>query len=750
MKYITSSLFKAILLGSAIGLAGIMLMLTPLGHTLEEEVGLIWLFKIRGPIPVPANVVVVSIDLASSRQLALPNKPRLWPRSLHADMIDTLHRLGAAAIFFDIIFEEPREATHNLKMAHAIRTANNVVLFQYLQREIITLPVKNGPSREVQIDHLISPLPVLRDAAFGLAPFPLPKVPAKVNHFLLFKNELGNVPTVPVALLQTYALPVYDALYGLLQQQVPTAISTLPTSATELRQHGAVQDVAKQLRDIFQRNPNLTNRLVSEIQAHPEQYTAAQQQMLVALLRTYQLPDSAYLNFYGPPRSITTIPYAQLLHPPINAPLPDLQGKIVLVGFSEEFQPEQKDGFYTVFTDERSGLDISGVEIGATAVANLLQRNVITTPRASMDLLWLFGWGLLLGIVLRWLVTPLMIPAAMMLGGALFGVVYLFFMQQQVWLPLTIPLLWQLPLAILGTILWKYREVQHERRNIREAFGYHLPIEVVDHLARGINHITDPGQHVHGIVLATDAAQYTRLSEQLAPAKLRDLLNQYYAAIFAPIRQAQGVVSDVVGDAVLALWAAAQSNPVQHQQACMAALQLQTAVTQFNQQYPATPLPTRIGLHCGEIVMGHVGAMDHFEYRAVGDIVNTATRLEGLNKLLSTRLLASTEVLHGVPGLISREIGRFLFAGKSQPITVHEILGTTDSTVPHLTYKTEHFAMALAAFRQQQWDIAQQLFDDILHQIGEDGPSRYYRECCVRFRTEPPASWDGVIVLSEK
>ena len=85
-------------------------------------------------------------------------------------------------------------------------------------------------------------------------------------------------------------------------------------------------------------------------------------------------------------------------------------------------------------------------------------------------------------------------------------------------------------------------------------------------------------------------------------------------------------------------------------------------------------MPTRIGLHSGRMVLGHVGAMDHYEYRAVGDIVNTAARIEGLNKRFRTRILASDDVLVGLDDFLTRRLGTFVLAGKSKPLVIHELI----------------------------------------------------------------------------
>ena len=736
---------RGIVLGIGIGLAGILLAISPAGRWLEEEVGLSWLFQLRGPITPPSDVVVVSIDLASSRQLNLPNKPRLWPRSLHADLVNRLHQQGATAIFFDMIFEEPREPDHNQLFAAALRNAHNVVLFQYLHREILPLGTADAASTEAAIEKLTSPLPVLRDAAFGLAPFPLPKVPAKVNHFVLFKSELGNAPTVPVTMLQTYTLPVYDTLLSLLQTRLHTLPANLPVTAQQLRQQGNVQHTVTQLRELFLTHPQLANALHPQINLLAN-INDAQRRQLQALLRMYSMRDSAYLNFYGPPRSVTTVPYYQVIQG--TAPV-SLAGKAIFVGFSEEFQPEQKDGFYTVFTNERSGLDISGVEVGATAFANLLQHRSIVALTPWLDVLVFTLWGLLLGIGLRRSHGIAQFVVTFVFALAYLAITYLAFAKFDIWLPLVIPLLWQLPLTSVVTLSLQFRTAQRERRNIRQAFGHHLPLPVVDQLARGIHHLTDAGKSVFGIVLATDAEKYTTLSETLPPAQLHAVLNRYYEALFPPIRTADGVISDVVGDAVLSIWATPQDDTAMRTRACAAALAVRQAVDEFNAKHPAHPLPTRIGLHCGDIVMGHVGAADHYEYRAVGDIVNTATRIEGLNKLLRTRILVSTETLENISGFISRDVGTFLLAGKRQPVTVHELINTApdDDTVVSLN---EKFALALALFRQQAWEKAERAFSAITHQFGEDGPTRYYLSICVRFRAQPPENWDGVIRLNDK
>jgi adenylate cyclase len=153
-------------------------------------------------------------------------------------------------------------------------------------------------------------------------------------------------------------------------------------------------------------------------------------------------------------------------------------------------------------------------------------------------------------------------------------------------------------------------------------------------------------------------------------------------------------------------------------------------------------------MHCGEIVMGHVGALDHYEYRAVGDIVNSASRLEGLNKQLGTRILVSEDVIQGLPGLHSRALGSFVLAGKHQAIAVHELLSA--SVDGQIVDDFAGFNRALLAFQEQDWHAAQKMFSTYLEQHPHDGPTRFYIEQCAQFLQQPPTDWQGAILLTQK
>jgi adenylate cyclase len=274
---------------------------------------------------------------------------------------------------------------------------------------------------------------------------------------------------------------------------------------------------------------------------------------------------------------------------------------------------------------------------------------------------------------------------------------------------------------------------------------------VVDRLASNIKDLRSSGQNLYSICLFTDAESYTTLSERLDPESLTQLMNAYYEAVFKPIKDNDGLVLQVVGDSVLAIWASPQPKDALRAAACRAAIGITESVRQFNSKAGHHPLPTRIGIHAGEILLGNIGAMDHFEYRPVGDIVNTASRLEGLNKYLGTRMLASEEAFSPDNEYSTRPVGRFVFKGKSIPVRVREIFPNNGMSPELQATACRIFATGLHAFERRSWDEAQRFFKQALQMNEADGPSQFYLKLCREFRQAPPAGdWDGAVHLTQK
>lgn len=704
MKVEKRKLAIALVLGFLIGLLGVAINLLPGSNTWEEQVGLDLLFKLRGQRPPPRDVEIVSINGKTSSQLGLGEEIPEWPRSLHARLIEGLTSGGATLIAYDIFFKKARQHDTDADMARAIRKAGNVLLVAYLQQQQLNDGVRNH-----HLEQLIPPTSLIADAALGTAPFVLPKIPIRVSRFWTFSGAQQQI-SLPALLLHHALDPRGERLRDLISRTEPpsTNLPELSHEAWRLAQQLLGHpDLTKQLHEI----------LVQHLSEDPGSKLAAE---LLPLIGMYEGPTRPYLNFYGPPGSIRTHPIQDLLSGG-ETDWSVFRDKVVFVGYSGHYQPRQKDSFYTVFS-QANGLDLSGVEIAATAYANLRHRETLShTPTLSVSML--LGYGLLITLILRYIPGLSGLAAGGLFSGVYFFGVYTLFYLQNLWLPWFIPLALQMPVAMIAGQLNHYRQIRKSRERLRQLFGYYLPGHVIDQLVKDNIQPHHQFDSAFGVCLATDAANYTALAESMSPEELQQYLNRYFELLFTPIRYRNGVVSDVIGDAMLAIWPANGTDPKLPQQACLAALDIEELIRVSDLE---PKLFTRMGLHCGDLVMSHVGAIDHFEYRAVGDIVNTSSRIENINKQFGTRIIASDEFVKHLQGIVTRELGQFMVTGKQHPLILHEITATEAHADTATRTLHKAFAQALADWQQGDRNSANQQFEKIIEQFPDDGPTQYY------------------------
>jgi adenylate cyclase len=750
------------LLGVAAGILGIIASSTPVGLHLEENFGLEILFRLRGHRTPPPDVVVVSIDKESADRLDQDPDVTNWHRSLHARLTETLAERGAAVIAFDVFFEEYADWEDDLAFAEAMRKANNVVLCERLQAEKVFLTdIRGRPAGEVKIARKIPPIPPLAVASVASSPYPLPKIPVKVSRDWTFRDTVGDTPapTLPVVAFQLYALPAADDFLRLLEEVFPARAENLPRSGEEMVRSRGVGGMIREIREIFEKEPLAEKKMLDALDSPPPRPADPEKRRILrSLIHLYGGGVSKFLNFYGPTRTIPTIPFYRALTlggtaGPGNPSPGEVAGKAVFVGSSESRQLSQKDGFYTVYTKE-NGVDLSGVEIAATAFANLVEDMPIRPLPFHYHVATLIAWGLGVGILSFAFRPAFSIPGVVALSLLYLGAAEYRFATAGVWVPVVFPLAFQAPLVLVGAVAWNYVDLHRQRKHIRRAFEQYLPIDVVNEVEKNIADLKVSNQVVDGVCLATDMAGYTSLCEKMEPEKLKlaAFMNEYFAAVFDPVKLHEGMVSNVGGgDSMLALWLPTRENPPSFSSACLAAIEIDNTLAEFNRSRPGLELPTRIGLHFGNILLGNIGTADHVEYRPIGDAVNTASRIEGLNKYLGTRILVSQEVCSIVHGFQTRDLGMFLLAGKSRPVKVHELVARIEESTSRQRDCCARFKEGIEAFQRQSWDEASRIFNETLKIHEGDGPSLFYLNLCAIYSLSPPGdSWDGVVHMGEK
>jgi adenylate cyclase len=752
---------KSIGVGLGAGLLGVILSIPPFSLELQEHFGLKLLFHLRGPRRPPPEVIIVTLDRESVAALNLPKKIQKWPRNLHAQLVQTLTRQGAAAIIFDLLFDEAHDIDVDTTFAAAVGDSGKVVLCESIRREKIPISDSSGHYiADLNMETLVSPISPLAQSAMALAPFPLPKIPIQLSQFWLFKDGAGNSPTLPVVAFFIYASGHYDAFYRLFNHVRPNRGPTILPLWDEVVGQRRIEETLIAYRETFTREPKIARQMMNRLLSPDDRRRdSAERKTLAGFIRMFQSKNSRYLDFYGPAGTFNRLSYHKALnlrggHDTTKTGSTSLsagfEGKVVFVGLSENIMPQRQDGYHTVFS-KKNGIDISGVEIAATAFSNLLEDRPLTPLEWPMHLVVVFVFGFFLGLMCFSFPVGAATMSVIGVGGLYLSIAWICFNTQALWIPVVIPLFMMMPLALFGTVVCRYCLANKEREVIRKAFGYFLPDTVIDHLAKNLGDVAAGNQVLYGICLYTDAQQYAALSETMDPKALSRFMNRYYERLFVPVRKHGGIVSDVVGDSMMAIWAKSKPEASLRAAACQAALAIVESISAFNRENKDIRLHTRIGMHAGHILVGNIGAVDHYEYRPVGDIVNTASRMEGMNKYLGTRVLISDQVLHRLDGFLTRRLGEFLPFGKSNPVVIHELLGFAKDTSEEQHQLCSCFEAGMRAYRQKNWHGAIDAFEQALAIYRADGPSIFFKKQCESFMQNPPdENWDGTVVMGQK
>ncbi len=728
---------KGLLSGILIGVFGLVLYLTGAGFSLEQRVGLSWLFHLRGERSAPSEVAVVGINGQTAGALGLPDLPRDWPRSIHGELIDKLLAQGAALIVLDIFFGPGRDAREDGVFTESVASSGRVALVEKLTGKRQPLLDAQGlHSGTIWVEELVSPMPELAAASIGLGPFPLPKIDAAVYEFWTFKESLGDVATLPAVAMHLYSLVSNPA--------IAEAVEQLLASGTESRVSKATAETLREeMRFLY-------GKLRADIGDSSGFKAALADQ---ALLQLYHGDTHRFLNFYGPPGRIATIPYQSVIvgeDPNLPADAMDFSGKVVFVGFSDLYDPGHLDRFYTVFTSE-DGVDLSGVEIMATAFSNLLyDESLRPMPFTDVSLL-LLGVGIIAGFVVWVLPGSYAVMAMLALLAVYVSGAQWLFNTHHMWLPLAIPVIVQIPLALFVGLLGQYVLERRHRVRIGEALNYYLPENVARELTEKPLAESEMNRVVYSTCLATDMVGFSTLAEKLKPEALAVILNDYFDSLAQPLKRYGVDVTEFRADAIMCAWTASNPAMAVRENAVHAALAAVTSIDGFKERHEMPGMSVRIGLECGQVYVGNAGGGGHFVYSIVGDCANTASRIEGLNKHLGTQLLASMDVVEGVDNLLVRLLGKFVFVGKSEALSVVEIVAAADQASARQRQLCNRFSTAYQAFCEGTWEEARLLFSELLQEFPQDGPSRFYRQKCEFYLTgvADPAT-AGIIVMGEK
>ena len=309
----------------------------------------------------------------------------------------------------------------------------------------------------------------------------------------------------------------------------------------------------------------------------------------------------------------------------------------------------------------------------------------------------------------------------------------------------------QIPVALLSSWLNQSLQWFVERKLLVESLSLHVPPSRVNELLKQPE-LLKPGAKLQRVsVLFTDISNYSLISESTVLKDLEKMLNQYFEAALGAVHETEGTVIKLIGDAIFAVWNAPEAQADHQERACRTALRLREQLILHDAQNENAPLRTRAGLHTGEALVGNFGSSKRFDYTVMGDAVNLAARLEGLNKHLGTLILATREFQMAIEAkFVTRPVGVFRFKGIARGVQVYEVVGTLDCLDSTKVWR-DSFADGLHKFKRREFEMAGAAFEETLRLCPKDGPSQFYLKQIKRFHEKPPdENWTGEVSLDEK
>ena len=663
-------------------------------------------FKLREAPPPPADVVVVAVDEKSIKRYG--RWP--WPRKLQARLIAALKREGAAVIALDIIYLQPQDAAQDQALAQALAAPGAPVIGGYFFRgEPITL----GP-----------------DAAVGY----------------LKQSRIGIVWETPDARRElVHAFPFVESnqpdlaqLFGGLGffNYIPDLDGLIRNAPLVLGYDG----------DFY---PSLPLAALARYLKAPIKLRLSVDGAEEILLGSHRIPldgpGRLAVNFYNGARRISFLSAGDVLD---GALAPDVfRSRLVFVGITElgiaDVRPTPIDPSFP------------GIGVHATVAGNILQgfylhqdSRTVLVDTVLMALIPFLMVALMSRLArVAWMIAAFVVT----LAG-----VWLLFYEIVTTTGLLISLTYPVIAASIGYFTFQTYHVlvtQRQSRYLRHAFSTYVAPALVERLIRNPEALALTGEKRIISVLFSDIRGFTTLSESLSAEVLVPVLNRYLGPMTDIVMSESGTLDKYIGDAVMALYNAPLDVPDHAARAARSAIRMLQALEGLNEGFMrdlGRRLDIGVGIHTGEAVVGNMGSSVRFDYTAIGDTVNLASRLEGQTKVYGVSIILSEETCNafGVEFRV-RKLDRLRVKGKQKPVAIYQLLTEPDDA--QIRNLVKHFEAGLERYFAGAFDEALAIFQGLLTGYPQDKPSRVFADRCREFLQRPPGpNWDGIYLATEK
>jgi adenylate cyclase len=632
-----------------------------------------------------------------------------WPREVYSAIIQFCQRSGAKVLAFDVIFTEPSKygVADDQAFAAAIRD------FKYFVGTVSLSQTAGSerrwpafvPEPTLNILGLDEWMAATGTGAYPRASFPIPEISAVAG-------ILGNVHLNPDRDNVYRRAALFHVFDG----------KTLPSLALGCylaAQPGASSKITRGRFSIDNRDIPIDDR------------------------------GNAILTFRGPPGTHKTYSAASVIQselriangemPTITEPDP-FKDAYVFFGFSApglfDLRPTPLSGVYP------------GVEINATILDNLLANDFIR----PVPMAFVIGLTLLVALLAG-------LATSSVSGIARSVMVYVFFIllpvilcliayREGFWLPLVVQET-GVAVTLFSAGLIYYTTEGRQKMFIKNAFKQYLSPAVIEELIQNPERLKLGGERRLLSIFFSDLEGFTSISEGLDPEALTGLLNDYLSAMTDIIHEEGGTVDKYEGDAIIAFWNAPLEQPDHARRSVSAALRCQERLAVMRPAFRerlGRDLNMRIGVNSGLAVVGNMGSHTRFDYTMIGDAVNLAARLEGINKQFGTYTLISQSTMEQMEGAFPvRELSRVAVVGRREPVVVYEPLQPQD--VEQRQNQLAKFSEGLTLYYQGDFAGAEVVFSEL---AGEDPPARAYMTKCRQLIDYPPDQWQGVWDITTK
>lgn len=310
--------------------------------------------------------------------------------------------------------------------------------------------------------------------------------------------------------------------------------------------------------------------------------------------------------------------------------------------------------------------------------------------------------------------------------------------------------------AVVIREIISYAGSDREKRFYRKAFATYTSEAVAEEIAKNPSLLQLGGTKRRMSALFTDIKGFSTISEKLSPEDLVSLLNRYLTTMSDVVLDIEGTIDKYEGDAIIAFFGAPLEQADHAFRACSSAVKMKKAELELNkivleEKLSPAPLITRIGINAGDMVAGNMGTDKKMNYTIMGDAVNLAARLEGVNKQYGTWILTTDNTIESIEDrFLVRRLDRVRVVGKSEAVRLCNILDHIEDASAEQKKLVTVFHEALGYFEQREWEKAMNGFKEAAS-METDGPAQLYIQRCETYlKKQPDASWDGVFNLTQK